>query len=92
MKRIILNHKKADYALIRLCHQLVENHKDFSNSAIIALQPRGTLLGRALVDKLNEHFNINPLYGELDVTFYRDDFRRTENPLGAQCHEYGFQR
>ncbi|MBR9860321.1 bifunctional pyr operon transcriptional regulator/uracil phosphoribosyltransferase PyrR [bacterium] len=81
MKRVILDYKRVDYTLIRLCHQLVENHDDFKNSAIIALQPRGILLGRVLCDKLKEHFGLNPLYGELDATFYRDDFRRTDKPL-----------
>jgi pyrimidine operon attenuation protein/uracil phosphoribosyltransferase len=59
----------------------VENHGDFSNSAIIALQPRGILLGRVIRDLLKKHFNLKVRYGELDATFYRDDFRRTSNPL-----------
>lgn len=91
MKRIILDFKQLDISLTRLCHQLVEQHGDFSNSAIIALQPRGTFLGKAIKAKLKDHFNIDCLYGELDATFYRDDFRRTDKPLIPNTMEMDFQ-
>ncbi|MDB9882340.1 bifunctional pyr operon transcriptional regulator/uracil phosphoribosyltransferase PyrR [Bacteroidia bacterium] len=81
MKRIILKKAQIDLILTRICHQLVEDHGDFSNTALIALQPRGILFGKALRDKLNQLFNITVTYGELDTTFHRDDFRRTDKPL-----------
>lgn len=81
MKRIILEQKHVELILTRICHQLVEEHEDFSNSALIALQPRGPLLGRAIKAKLKSLFNIDTHYGELDTTFHRDDFRRTDKPL-----------
>ena len=91
MKRVILDYKQADITITRLCHQLVEEHGDFSNSAIIALQPRGTYLGEVLVQHLKEHFKLDVLYGELDATFYRDDFRRTDKPLLPNNMELNFQ-
>ncbi len=91
MKRIILDLKQVDIALTRLCHQLVEEHGDFSSSAIIALQPRGIFLGKALCAHLKEHFGFEPQYGELDATFYRDDFRRTDKPLLPNAMEMDFQ-
>lgn len=90
MKRVILDFKHVEYTLTRLCHQMVEQHGDFSNAAIIALQPRGILFGKALLAKLKEEFNITPLYGELDATFYRDDFRRTDTPLLPNSMEMEF--
>ncbi|MFY0643663.1 MAG: bifunctional pyr operon transcriptional regulator/uracil phosphoribosyltransferase PyrR [Bacteroidia bacterium] len=91
MKRVILDYKQVDITITRLCHQLVEEHGDFSNSAIIALQPRGTFLGEVLVRHLKEHFQLDVLYGELDATFYRDDFRRTDKPLLPNNMELNFQ-
>jgi pyrimidine operon attenuation protein/uracil phosphoribosyltransferase len=68
--------------LDRLCYQLIENHNDFSNSAIIGLQPRGVLLAEHIVERLQEIQPQNPvLYGVLDPTFYRDDFRIAHKPL-----------
>ncbi|MEN8695902.1 MAG: bifunctional pyr operon transcriptional regulator/uracil phosphoribosyltransferase PyrR [Bacteroidia bacterium] len=81
MKRIILQYEQVDLILTRLAHQLVENHGDFSNTALLALQPRGTLLGQALLQKLKSLFNIEVNYGTLDTTFHRDDFRRSDKPL-----------
>jgi pyrimidine operon attenuation protein/uracil phosphoribosyltransferase len=59
----------------RLCHQLIENHLDFSKSVLIGLQPRGIYLSDRIyrtLQKLLPGVHIN--YGKLDITFYRDDF------------------
>lgn len=81
MKRIILHYDQVDLILTRMAHQLVENHGDFSNTALLAMQPRGILFGRAIQQKLRDLFGIDTTYGELDTTFHRDDFRRTDKPL-----------
>lgn len=90
MKRVILDYKKVDLMLTRMCHELVEKHNAFQNSAIIALQPRGILLGNAIRTKLKDLFNINVTYGELDATFHRDDFRRTDKPLIPNAMDMNF--
>jgi len=90
MKRIILDKKHTQIILMRLCHQLVEQHGNFENSAIISLQPRGPLLGRALQNILKSHFSLDVRYGELDATFYRDDYRRTDKPLVPNSMEMDF--
>jgi len=68
MKRIILEQQQVDLILTRICHQLVEDHGDFSNTAILALQPKGTPFGKALVRRLEKLFSIKATYGELDTT------------------------
>ena len=74
--------EKLQVVLLRLCHQLIENHTDFSNSVMLAIQPRGVYLGRRIHALLNELIpGIDLPYGELDVTFQRDDFRRGKGPL-----------
>lgn len=91
MERVILEYEQVNLTLTRMCHQLVENHKDFSNAAIISLQPRGILLGKAIQLKLKELFNLEVTYGELDTTFHRDDFRRTDRPLVPNTMDISFQ-
>lgn len=90
MKRVILDHKHTEIILIRLCHELIEKHGDFSNSAIVSLQPRGPRLAKAICQILKDLFNIEPLYGELDATFYRDDYRRTDKPLVPNTMQMDF--
>ncbi len=66
----------------RLCRQLIENHNDFSGSVIIGLQPRGIHLARRIAEELRSILpDSTILQGDLDITFYRDDFRRRESPL-----------
>lgn len=76
--------QKDLFALIlkRLCHQLIENHNDFSESVLIGLQPRGIYLANRLNNLLSDiTSNKNIQCGALDITFYRDDFRHRDVPL-----------
>ena len=46
------------------------------------MQPRGVFLADRLQKCLNEiHSDFKVALGSLDITFYRDDFRRREDPL-----------
>lgn len=77
--KILLEKTKFDITIKRLCHQLIEVHNDFSNTVIIGLQPRGTLLAKRIQKELQQILKTKKIFcGELDVTFYRDDFRKKE--------------
>ncbi|NBU92404.1 MAG: bifunctional pyr operon transcriptional regulator/uracil phosphoribosyltransferase PyrR [Flavobacteriia bacterium] len=80
-KQIILNAQQFDLTVTRLCHELLEQHMDFSDSVLIGLQPRGIHLVTRMLEKLKEILPHDPLCGSLDITFHRDDFRRREAPL-----------
>ena len=83
-KKILLNSKDIQIILHRLACQLIEAHNDFSDTVLIGLQPRGIFLAERLQKILTEEYNINNTQlGRLDITFYRDDFRRREEPLKA---------
>jgi len=75
----------------RLCHQLIENHPNFEDSCIIGIQPRGIMFADRIVEQLRKLVK-NPEfdYGKLDITFYRDDFRKRETPLAASTTEMEF--
>ncbi len=89
--REIISHQKFDIVLRRLCHQLMENYDQFENACIIGLQPRGTILSNCLVDMLIRDFNVPTIeYGQLDITFYRDDFRDRTKILMASETKMNF--
>jgi len=89
--KILLNSKEIEIILHRLACQLIENHNDFSNTVLIGLQPRGSYLANRLKDILSNHYHIKDLkLGLLDITFYRDDFRRREEPIEATSTEIDF--
>ena len=80
----LLNATEIHVALHRLACQLIENHNDFSQTVLIGIQPRGGYLAKRLVGLLQNQYKIKEVQlGLLDITFYRDDFRRSEKPLEA---------
>ena len=85
--KILLNEIKVSIILSRLCQQLIERHKDFSNVVLVGLQPRGTSLLEQLLKLLKEQGLKSIKSGKLDITFFRDDFRRNDEPLYAKTTE-----
>ena len=80
-KRTIVNSKHFEIILNRLASQLKENHQSFENTVLIGLQPRGIHVLNRLKKILESDLGNPILCGQLDITFYRDDFRRREEPI-----------
>lgn len=90
-QKVLLNQKEVNIILHRLACQLIENHHDFNNTVLVGIQPRGKYLANRLATILKEDYNIKDLVlGHLDITFFRDDFRRGEKPLEANTTEINF--
>ncbi len=90
-QKVLLNAKELHITLHRLACQLIENHNDFSNTVLIGLQPRGSFLAKRLAQLLQKDYQIKNLtLGLLDITFYRDDFRRRDEPLEATSTQIDF--
>ncbi|MDW5288631.1 bifunctional pyr operon transcriptional regulator/uracil phosphoribosyltransferase PyrR [Formosa sp. PL04] len=90
-QKVLLNATEVNIILHRLACQLIEKHNDFSNTVLIGLQPRGKFLAKRLAKILEDDYKIKDLkIGLLDITFYRDDFRRSDKPLEANTTEINF--
>lgn len=88
--RIISDSKQLQLTLTRLAHQLIENHKDFSNSVIIGVQPRGVLLAER-IHRLVSHITGRKIEsGKLDITFHRDDVHLKGKPMLADDTDIRF--
>jgi pyrimidine operon attenuation protein/uracil phosphoribosyltransferase len=80
--KTLLDHQALQHTLQRLAYEVYERHDDLSNLAFISLQPRGLALGKRIVEQVRSLSGNNAiLHGTLDVTFYRDDFRRRDDVL-----------
>ncbi len=89
--KVILSHPKFALTIERLCHQLLEDHQDFSNTCLVGIQPRGTLFAQRIYDRLGQLVDLSETkIGKLDVTFHRDDFRTHETPLTPFPNEMNF--
>jgi pyrimidine operon attenuation protein/uracil phosphoribosyltransferase len=73
--RLILDKERFSLVLLRLCYALIENHDTFEHTVLVGLQPRGVLLARRIRKELEQLLQKQIPYGELDITFYRDDFK-----------------
>ena len=73
----ILDKNQLDLTIQRLAHQLMENHPDIENVALIGIQTGGIYLADKIVEVLKSINKEKKLqYGKLDITFYRDDIRK----------------
>ena len=85
-ERELLNKQEIEITIERLCRQLIENHNDFENTVIIGVQPRGTLLSNRVISKLRTLVSeTNIASGNVDISFYRDDLMRRDEPIIPQA-------
>ncbi|PTT02876.1 bifunctional pyr operon transcriptional regulator/uracil phosphoribosyltransferase PyrR [Pedobacter sp. HMWF019] len=90
-KRTLLDGKKFQITIKRLCHQLIENHTDFSNTVLIGIQPRGSYFADRVKQELSEILQTSTIKkGNLDITFFRDDFRRKDGIVSASSNTIDF--
>lgn len=88
---MLLNATEIQIALHRLACQLIENHNNFENTVLVGLQPRGVYLAERIKSLLVTDYGIDHVsLGYLDITFFRDDFRRSEKPLEANKTQIDF--
>jgi len=81
----LLDGQKFQITIQRLCRQLIENHDDFSNSVLIGIQPRGIYLAKRVAEELRKILPGKTIQqGDMDITFYRDDFRRRDQLVPNQ--------
>ncbi len=90
-QKVLLNAKEVEIALHRLACQLIENHDTFSNTVFIGIQPRGVFLAERIKSILETDYKVKDIkLGYLDITFFRDDFRRSNKTLDANQTKINF--
>lgn len=90
-QKVLLTAKEVTIILHRLACQLIEKHLDFTDTILVGIQPRGVFLAERLKEILEKEYQTPDItLGYLDITFFRDDFRRTEKPLEANKTNINF--
>ncbi len=86
-KKLLLSAEELRIILFRLACQLKETHNDFSQTLLVGLQPRGVRLAARLQHILQNHHKVdNVNMSMLDITFFRDDFRRSDKVLNPNTN------
>jgi pyrimidine operon attenuation protein/uracil phosphoribosyltransferase len=90
-KKTLLDGQKFQITIKRLCHQLIENHNDFTNTVLIGIQPRGSFFADRVQQELSAILPASKISkGNLDITFFRDDFRRKDGITAASSNSINF--
>jgi len=74
----VMNAAQLKRALIRMAHEIIEDTDGAKDLAIIGMQTRGVHLAGRLAVFISESTGSEVPVGVLDVTLYRDDFRRRD--------------
>ena len=73
---------KLSITLNRLAHQLMEQYGSLDDVIILGIQTKGVVVARRICHLLEKHLQLPEIpMGELDTTFFRDDFRKRSAPL-----------
>lgn len=89
--KVLLTSREVNIILHRLACQLIEKHLDFSETVLVGIQPRGGFVARRIKQILEKEYNVPEIkLGNLDITFFRDDFRRGDRQLEANKTEIDF--
>ncbi len=90
-KKLLLSAEDLRIILFRLACQLKETHGNFTQTLLVGLQPRGVRLAERLLHTLTNHYEVpNVQLSKLDITFFRDDFRRSDKVLNASDNSMEF--
>ncbi len=74
----ILNHTELQSQIKNLAKQITDTHQNLSDIIFIGIQQGGVAVADEIVTLLNsQDTNQTINYGQLDITFYRDDIRDT---------------
>ena len=81
-KSQVLEKEDIRRAITRIAHEIVERNHGAKDLVVIGIQTRGAYLAERVAQKISEIENVHIPVGILDITLYRDDFRkRLKQPL-----------
>jgi pyrimidine operon attenuation protein / uracil phosphoribosyltransferase len=80
-EKVVLDRDDMRRTLVRIAHEIVENN-DPDEVALVGIHRRGAVLARRLRRLLADLLEHDVPFGELDISFYRDDVgSRPEAPV-----------
>lgn len=78
MSSEILDTKSVYRSLTRITHEITEKNKGVDNIALIGIKRRGVSIANILRENIKAFEGVDVPFGELDITFYRDDLTKAD--------------
>ncbi len=85
-ERVVLEHDDLRRTLKRIAHEIAEKNPDSSGLAIVGIHTRGAVLARRLHTLLAELTDVELPFGDIDISFYRDDVGAKEPATQPVVH------
>lgn len=76
VKAKLIDEKGLDRTITRLAHEILERNKGTRDLVLVGIRTRGAPLAQRIAQKIKEIEGEDIPLGTLDITLYRDDFRR----------------
>ena len=74
VKSICMDADEIERSLTRIAHQILENNHGADDLALVGILTRGDVLAKRLVEKIEGIEGVKVPFGQLDISFYRDDY------------------
>ena len=71
--RVVLDREDLRRTLVRIAHEIVEKNPGDDSVALVGIHTRGAILGRRLHALVGELTGSEVPFGDIDISFYRDD-------------------
>jgi pyrimidine operon attenuation protein / uracil phosphoribosyltransferase len=86
-EKVVLDRDDLRRTLVRVAHEIVEKNPGDDSLALVGIHTRGAALGRRLHALVGELTGSEVPFGDLDISFYRDDLAsRPEQPVVHASH------
>jgi pyrimidine operon attenuation protein/uracil phosphoribosyltransferase len=72
-EKVVLDRDDLRRTLVRIAHEVVEKNPGDDSLALVGIHTRGAALGRRLHALVGELTGSDIPFGDLDISFYRDD-------------------
>ena len=91
IKATVITPEGLNRTVTRLAHEIVEYNAGADKLALVGIRTRGATLAERLVKKIEEIEHKTVPLGILDITLYRDDFRKRFNQPNIQLTDLSFK-
>jgi pyrimidine operon attenuation protein/uracil phosphoribosyltransferase len=84
--KIVLDRDDLRRTLVRVAHEIIEKNPGSERVALVGIHTRGAILGRRLHALVGELTGSEVPFGDLDISFYRDDVNDREPDAQPVVH------
>ncbi len=91
VKAVVIDKEGLKRTISRLAFEIIERNHGVDQIAIVGVRTRGAYVAERIVKRIEELEGKRVPYGVLDITLYRDDFRKRLRQPVVQVTEIPFE-